>query len=292
MKRLIVNADDFGWSEAVTSGIIQGHLQGLITSTTLMVNLSGTAETLARARRETPKLAIGLHLNLTEGTPLSAEAAVMVGETGQFRRSLPALFWKSRRSPDVRRAIAAELEAQAAWAKDHGLTISHFDSHKHVHMHPAILPVVIALALRHGVRAIRTTAEIELPDVAKFLPADWGLPARLAQGVRTAVARRWGLAAKAAVARAGLATTDWFFGVRATGGVSAPLIQHLLQHGPDGTGELMVHPGLLDSNPGRSTRLNQSRPRELEAVMEPTLPAAAQTSGWKLVTFEELSRDQ
>jgi len=293
MKRLVVNADDFGWSEAVTEGILEAYLHGIVTSTTLMANLEGAEDALARARREAPTLGIGLHLNLTEGRPLAppAEVEAIVDGVGHLRRSLAWLFLGVRRSRRVRQAVARELEAQAAWAHDHGLKITHFDSHKHVHLHPAILPEVIALARRHGIRAIRTTVETDFPNLGRLLPKRWGTRERAAQWVRAWMARRWGRAAQRAVRQAGLVTTDWFFGVRATGGLSRPLLCHLMMHAADGTGEVMVHPGLSEDRGARTTRLVESRPRELEAVQDPAVRAAVNAQGWQLVTFEELTRE-
>ena len=293
MKRLVINADDFGWSGAVTEGILGAHLRGIVTSTTLMANLEGAEEALARARREAPTLGIGLHLTLTEGRPLAppAEVEALVDGGGRLRRSLAGLFCGVRRSRRIRQAVARELEAQAAWAHDHGLKITHLDSHKHVHLHPALLPEVIALARRHGVRAVRTTVETDFPNLGRLLPKQWGTRERVAQWVRARMARRWGRAAQRAVRQAGLITTDWFFGVRATGGLSGPLLCHLMRHAPGGTGEVMAHPGLSEDRGARTTRLAESRPRELEAVEDPAVRAAAEARGWRLVTFEELTRE-
>jgi len=293
MKRLIVNADALGWSEPVTRGILQAHREGVLTSTTVMANLPGAAEALRLARAEAPDLAIGIHLNLTEGRPLApvGEVAPLVDAEGNLRRSLPALWRAARRSEAVRQAIGRELELQVAWARDQGLAPSHFDSHKHVHLHPAILPLVIALAQRHGVRAIRTTAEIRLPHLYHFLPDEWTVKDHLRQWVAGHVARRWGAAARVAVGRAGLRTTDWFFGVRATGGVSAWLLAYLMERAPDGTGELMVHPGLKDAESHRPTRLGESRPKELAAVCDPKVRAAAQAHGWTWATYGDLNHD-
>jgi predicted glycoside hydrolase/deacetylase ChbG (UPF0249 family) len=90
------------------------------------------------------------------------------------------------------------------------------------------------------------------------------------------------------VRRAGLATTDWFFGVRATGGISAEVILALLHHAPEGTGELMVHPGLADASPDRPSRLNQSRPRELEALLDGRVRRTAEELGWTWATYKDL----
>jgi hopanoid biosynthesis associated protein HpnK len=290
MKRLIVNADDFGWSEAVTDGILQAHRRGVLTSTTLMANLPGAEKALERARREAPRLAIGLHLNLTEGEPLSTrrEAAELLDGEGRLRRPLMAIARRVRFSLKARDAAEKELERQILWAREHGLRPSHLDSHKHVHLMPALLPTVIALAQRHGIPAIRTTVEAPLAGLAGFLPEAWGPRERLRQWLQAKLAHRWGVKARRQVRAAGLATTDWFFGIRATGGISADLILHLLRHAPAGTGELMLHPGLADTSPERLSRLNESRPLELVAACDERIRREAATLGWAWISYKEL----
>ncbi|MCX5655249.1 MAG: ChbG/HpnK family deacetylase [Planctomycetota bacterium] len=289
MKRLIVNADDFGWSEAVTSGILRAHRDGLVTSTTLMANLPGAEAALQRARREAPGLGIGLHLNLTEGRPLTGDAATPLTDgEGQFIRSLVRLARLVRTSAAALLAAEREWEAQVLWARDHGLRPTHLDGHKHVHLVPALAPSAIALARKHGIPAIRTTAEWRPAGISRLLPREWRAKDRLRQMLWAWVGRRWGVAAQRAAREAGLATTNWFFGLRATGGISAELIEYMLRHAPDGTGELMVHPGEADASPARPTRLGASRPAELAALCDPRARRAAEENGWTLINYEGL----
>jgi len=289
VKRLIVNADDFGWSEAVTSGILRAHRDGLVTSTTLMANLPGAEEALARARREAPGLGIGLHLNLTEGRPLTGDAAApLMDGQGEFIRSLRSLVRRVRTSEAARLAAAREWEAQILWARDRNLRPTHLDGHKHAHLAPPLLPIAIALAGKHGIAAMRTTAEWRPAGIAKMLPRQWGAKDRLRQMILARVGRRWGLAAQRAAREAGLATTDWFFGLRATGGISAELIEYVLRGAPEGTGELMVHPGEAEASPARPTRLAESRPAELAALCEERACRAAEENGWMLTSYAAL----
>jgi hopanoid biosynthesis associated protein HpnK len=291
MRRLIVNADDLGWSEDVTAGILHAHREGIVTSTTLMANLPGADGTLDRARREAPALGLGLHLNLTEGEPLSpaAEVSAILDRSGRFTGGLAGLLMRTQWSRAARGAVAKELAAQAAWASDHGWKPTHYDGHKHVHLHPAVLDVVLELAVRHGVRAVRVAEEMRLSGMAPLLPKSWGAKARTRQWLLARVSMRWGKRARRRVKAAGLATTDWFFGVRATGGVSAELLCEFLRRAPEGTGELMVHPGFREKDPQRRTRLVDSRQDELAAVCDPRVREAVKQHGWKLITYGEIS---
>ena len=159
MRRLIVNADECGWSEAVTSGILRAHHEGILTSTTVMMNLEGAAEALDRARRQAPALGIGLHLNLTEGDPLAPRDRVgaILDRDGRLRPNPADLVRALRGSGAGLAAAEEELQAQIVRARQFGLEPTHLDSHKHVHLYPRLLPVVINLARRHGIRAVRVT---------------------------------------------------------------------------------------------------------------------------------------
>lgn len=287
MKRLIVNADDFGWSEAVTGGILQAHREGVLTSTTLMTNLPGAEAALDRARREAPRLAIGIHLNLVEGRPLAplADVAPLLGSDGCFTRSLITIYRRTRLSAAARRAARCEFAAQVRWALDRGLAPSHLDSHKHVHLVPGLFEMALDVAREYGVPAVRTTAEVRCPDLARLLPRGWGTHARLRQRTLESVARVWGARAQRLCRNAGVATTDWFFGVRATGGISAEIIENLLRHAPEGTGELMMHPGLPAPT---ADRLAESRPRELAALCNGRVRRAADELGWTWASFKDL----
>ena len=149
MRRLIVNADDFGWSEAVTAGILQAHQGGILTSTTVMMNLPGAAAAIDRARREAPNLAVGVHLNLTEGEPAGAprrsrrrSSTPRAGCTGARRSSSGPCGRRRRpwrRPSGNSRPRSSGPATAASWP-------SHLDSHKHVHLYPRLLPVVIGLA--------------------------------------------------------------------------------------------------------------------------------------------------
>ena len=292
MKRLIVNADDLGWSEAVTCGIIKAHREGVLTSTTLMANLPGAEAALERARREAPDLAIGLHLVLTEGRPLTGkDAAWLTDPAGEFIRALPALSRLVRSSADARKAVEKEWDAQVRWALERGLRPTHLDSHKHVHLMPMLVPIAVDLARRHGIAAVRTTAEIRLPGLARLLPREWTWQDRVRQRLLAWIGRRWGVQAQKAVCEAGLATTDWFFGVRATGGISPDVMLELLRRAPEGTGELMVHPGLAEAEAGRQTRLARSRPLELAALCEKRVREATRELGWTLINFKDLHHE-
>ena len=151
VRRLIVNADDFGLAGSVSTGIIDVYQAGQLSSTTLMVNMPGTEEAVDLAERH-PGLGVGLHFNLTEGRPLT-DARSLVDSDGAFllRGELIRRSIRGRVEPSE---IARELTAQLDRFVSLGLTPTHLDSHQHVHMVPTVFRAM-APVLRERVRALR-----------------------------------------------------------------------------------------------------------------------------------------
>jgi len=151
VRRLIVNADDFGLARSVSTGIIDVYQAGQLSSTTLMVNMPGTEEAVDLAERH-PGLGMGLHFNLTEGRPLT-DARSLIDSDGAFllRGELIRRSIRGRVEPSE---IARELTAQLDRFVSLGLTPTHLDSHQHVHMVPTVFRAM-APVLRERVRALR-----------------------------------------------------------------------------------------------------------------------------------------
>lgn len=158
--RVIVNADDFGYSKGVNYGIITAHQYGIVTSATMMVNMPGADHAFA-LMRQYPSLRVGVHLTLTCGRPLGNDVPSLVDEEGQFH-SIQDIFARAR--PED---IEAELTRQIETFLASGFVPTHLDSHHHVHGHPLVQPIVLRLAERYNlpvrkfqsdpVQGVRTT---------------------------------------------------------------------------------------------------------------------------------------
>jgi len=155
-RLLIVNADDIGMTEPVTDAIVDCHRDGIVTSATLMANMPA-AEYAARRAKECPELGIGLHLNLSEGFPLSPleEVRDLVDGEGRF---LPlsrqiANLWSGR---DRGAQVETELRRQVERALELGIRPTHFDSHHGVQKRPLVRRAILRLARRYGIPAART----------------------------------------------------------------------------------------------------------------------------------------
>ncbi|WP_459501851.1 chitin disaccharide deacetylase [Bacillus sp. C1] len=153
MIQLIVNADDFGLTEGVNYGIIEGHVNGLVNSTTMMMNMPGTKHAV-RLAKEYKTLGVGVHLVLTAGKPLLTDVPSLVSEDGFFHKQ--RIVREGRINPeDVEREWTAQIEKFLS----SGLTPTHFDSHHHIHGLPILHDVLERLAEKYNVPIRRCDQE-------------------------------------------------------------------------------------------------------------------------------------
>ncbi len=235
MRRLIVNADDFGLCASVNRGILEAHREGIVTSATILANTPGFDEAVVLARGA-PALGVGVHLNLTRGRAVNPPGTVpsLVRGDGTFAHTPPALALgvvRRRASlDDVRR----EWEAQIARVREAGIAPTHLDSEKHVHLLPALLGVAIGLARDHGIRAIRAGAEPGL--CARLSPAN---PQWYKAWVLAVLGRR----ARHRAVAAGRSSPDRVLGVLDGGRLDGERLRCLLGRVGPGVTELICHPG-------------------------------------------------
>jgi len=257
-RTLIVNADDFGFTRDVNSGIIEAHRDGILTATTLMA--TGDAfDDAVRLAKETPSLDIGCHL-------------VLVGAPG-FPLTVPQLV----RAVALRRIdIYGELSRQVRRIVDAGLSPTHLDTHKHTHLLPPVLEAVA-----------RISEEFRIPWVRR--PFDFPLqPGGV--GWTNRLMRLMGGRFHSALTRHHCRSTDWFAGFRITGQYRSGDLAELIRALPEGVTEFMCHPGRCGEDlRAARTRLKESREEELRALTAPEVRAALADAGVKLVSYRELN---
>jgi hopanoid biosynthesis associated protein HpnK len=262
VSRLIVNADDFGLTPGVNRAIVELHQAGVLTSATLMATAAATSEAIAIARA-TPTLGVGCHVVLVDGDPVLPPAnipSLIDQKTGRFPVSLGA-FLTRLFSGRIRPAeIEAEAAAQIAHLHDSGLRLTHIDTHKHTHMFPPVLRPVLRAARAAGIRAVRNPFEPE-----------WAVQATprapLARVGEVFVLRRLGPFFRRLIAREKFTTTDGTIAVVGTGTLDSDAVRSLLTELPEGTWELVTHPGYNDADLDRiRTRLRASRDIERQAL--------------------------
>lgn len=281
MKRLIINADDFGITPGVNRAIVELNSLGALSSTTLMA----TSESFAEAARESVEhvaLGTGCHVTFVDGNPLldaDSIKSLAKGPGGQFRVTLGQFARDLLLGAIPELEIEAEAVAQIRHLQAAGVTVTHVDTHKHAHVFPGVYRPLLRAARACGVGAIRNPFE-----------PDWSLKAtRGASGVRRVqvhMLRRMRAGFLEAVIAAGLTTTNGAIGVLATGSLDEATLRAFLEAMPDGDWELCCHPGYVDAAlEGVRTRLRRSRELERKAL-EDVVPGAA---GFSLIHFGQLA---
>jgi predicted glycoside hydrolase/deacetylase ChbG (UPF0249 family) len=281
VKRLIINADDFGVTPGVNRAIVELNGAGALSSATLMATSDSFAEAACESVKQ-PSLGTGCHVTLVDGNPLLEADAIkklVTGREGNFRGSLGQFARDLLLGAIPEEEIEAEAAAQIRRLQAAGVTVTHVDTHKHAHVFPGVYRPLLRAARSCGVHAIRNPFE---PDWS--LAVTHGASGLRRMQVRVLRSLRAGFIES--VRRAGLTTTDGAIGVLATGSLNAETLRAFLKAMPDGDWELCCHPGYVDAALGEvRTRLRQSREIERRALQE-VVPGAV---GFSLIHFGQLS---
>lgn len=290
MRRLIVNADDFGLTHGVNRAIIACHQHGIVSSTTLMSTAACFDEAVAMAAAETPPLSVGCHIVLVDGAPLlppNDVRSLLAPGTHRFYQTIGEVLWAVARGRFRAEEVEAEAWAQFARLQRSNVEVSHFDAHKHVHMFPSILKPLLRAAMAHGIMAVRNP--FEAPGVVTFHEAreKRTLLIRKAETtlLRGLLRQRW----LHAVHHAGFSTPDGSLGVATTGTLDRASLRAMLQKMPQGTWELVCHPGYNDSDLAAAhTKLRESREVELATLLGITARELSEEYGTELVPYRAI----
>jgi predicted glycoside hydrolase/deacetylase ChbG (UPF0249 family) len=257
MKMLIVNADDFGLTEGINRGIVDGFKDGIITSASLIPTMPAFEHAVGLSK-ENPDLDIGVHLSLTVGKPCSKNGSLSrIIEQGEFIQSyihvIRSIYANSIHMEDIKN----EMSAQIRKVEEAGLRISHLDSHQHVHMVPRVFNLLLTLMQEHQIPSVRVPDGL-VGAKQLFTTKGWGL---LVLGWMGRVLRR-------RVVRARLSTTDHFWGLSCSEAMSLHDLTHMLRSLKPGINELMCHPGYNDHTLGSIYDTPSFREEELAALTD------------------------
>jgi chitin disaccharide deacetylase len=286
MKRLIVNADDFGLTHGVNRAIAACHQRGIVSSATLMATGACFDEAVAMAA-QLPRLGVGCHVVLVDGEPLlpaSQVRSLLAPGTNRFYHSIGEVL----RAVAVGRFRAEEVEAEAgaqlARLRGSGIEVSHFDSHKHTHMFPSLLRPLLRAASAHGVMSVRNP--FEAPGAVSWREARLS-KTLLVRKAETALLRAWLYGRWLPTVRAaGFTTTDGSLGIAATGTLDEARLRAMLKQMRAGTWELVCHPGYNDGELAAiRTKLRESREVEMRALLTMDPVELCDEYGAELVTF-------
>jgi chitin disaccharide deacetylase len=262
VPRLIVNADDFGLTAGVNRAILELNRAGALTSATLMAKAGATGEAIQIARA-TPTLGVGCHIVLVDGEPLlpPREVPTLVDSaSGQFHPTVGKFLPRILTGRISTSEIEAEVAAQIASLQSRGLSLTHVDTHKHLHLFPAVLRPILRAARAAGIRAVRNPFEpawaVRMSPRASWL-----------RSAEVFALRCFGPYFQGLIREHGFTTTDGTVAIAATGALDQAALVSLVRNMPDGTWELVTHPGYNDADLARvRTRLRASREIELAAL--------------------------
>jgi len=279
---LIVNADDFGASRAVNRGIVHAHREGILTSTSLMVN-EPAAEDAVQLARQYPRLAVGLHLVVLMGRSALDHSRIpsLVNEKGFFRtdafRAGVHYYFSAAARTELRKEMRAQFERFAAT----GLSCSHVDGHAHMHMHPTVFGMLIELCEEFEVRRVRVVRE----DIALTLRLEPGRQwsKRLTGATFTLLAR----SCDRRLRGRGFTTPQRVFGLLQTGDMNENFLCRLVQAMDTVSTEIYAHPLATDA-PADEQRDNPGGIGELKAFLSPHLRQLLEERGFALGTYADL----
>jgi len=288
VKNLIVNADDLGWTEGVNRGIAEAHRKGLVTSTSLLANGRAFASALKVAGAN-PELGVGIHLNLSDGPPTAKvqEVRGLVNEAGEMEAGPESLLLRIAGRSLPLDEVEREWDAQIQKVRDAGIAPTHLDGHKHVQMLPGLFEIALRLAKKHGIRAIRVAHEESKLRAALSSAGEQRTGVVLKQGVQARGLKLLARDARELADHAALVTTDYFCGIAQTGELTREGMERLLKILPEGTTELMSHPGYADEELRHTqTRLQESRQMELQILTDPQIRKLVATQGIRLISYK------
>jgi hopanoid biosynthesis associated protein HpnK len=259
MADVTFSADDFGLTISVNESVELAHKHGILSQTSLMVAAPAAADAVNRAKH-LPGLNVGLHLVLVDGDSLLGHEKLptITEPNGRFSRQQTALGFKYFFSPAAQLELAAEIRAQFEAYRSTGLPLHHADAHKHMHLHPTVARLMIAIGHDYGLTRIRVPAEP--PSILK------------ACGARTTFSDHaiyaWTKSLRAQARRAGLTTTNHVFGIKWSGHMTTARVQTLLQNLPPGSTEIYFHPARFRDETLRALMPDYEHEAEYQTLLD------------------------
>jgi hopanoid biosynthesis associated protein HpnK len=258
-RALIITADDFGLDQRVNEAVERAHRYGVLSAASLMVGADAAADAVARARR-LPSLRVGLHLVLADGRATLPFSAIpdLVGHDGRFGNAMARDGFRFFFLPAVRAQLEREIRAQFEAFAATGLPLDHVNTHKHFHLHPTVLSLMLKIGRDFGMRAIRLPREAAAP---------FGL-------------RPWTALTKARLDHHGIAHNDQVVGIAHSGQMDERVLMQAVERLPEGVTEIYCHPAvsLGSVGPGEcaltGTMKACRQADELAALLSPRVAAA------------------
>jgi chitin disaccharide deacetylase len=282
LKLLIVTADDFGLHAAVNRAVEQAASEGVLTTASLMVGAPAAVDAV-RCAREMPGLSVGLHLVLADGWSVLPQRSIpaLVDAQGRFGNNMVRDGVRFFALPAVRRQLEAEIRAQFQAFADTGLALDHVNAHKHFHLHPTLLEMLLRIGAEFGAPAVR-------------LPREPAWVARRAGGAIAGPAvagllSPWLALMRRRLRMAGIAHNDYVFGMSDSGSMDEARLLEILGKLSEGVTEIYLHPAVESGAAIAASMGGYRHADELAALLSPRVRAAVAASGAQTGGFRRLS---
>ena len=245
-----------------------------------MVGAPAAADAVARARR-LPELSVGLHLVLIDGEPVLSpqELGGLVRRDGRFDENQVRAGFRFFFAPRIRERLAAEIRAQFEAFRATGLVLNHVDAHKHMHLHPTVARLLVAIGRDYGMRAVRLPAEPRA--VLRRIFPEERLPAP-PPGFAVALLRR-------RLRRAGIAHNDHVFGIAWSGGMTEARLLALVPHLPEGISEIYLHPAMAHGPVLAAAMPAYRHTEELAALLSAAVRRRIEEFGIRLTSYGNIA---
>ncbi|MFA5143490.1 MAG: ChbG/HpnK family deacetylase [Candidatus Omnitrophota bacterium] len=280
MKYLIVSADDLGLSESINRGIIKSFEEGIVTNLNMIPSGGAFYDAAALLRTVKPK-EIGAHLALTETSPVSLVETVpaLTTRDGRFHKSYPEFLPRLILKRIDGGQIYAELKNQMERLKTLGIPITNLSSHQHIHMLPGILKLFVKLAKEYNVPSIRCLHG----DSLRY-------PYSLKRIYRRCIMEYFDMGVRRALDNASIRHTGSFLGFLDGGNIREELLMKMLDNLPEGTTELVAHPGFISAEVLDRCIFHRNCETDLAALTSRRVKKAIADKGIKLITFGEFAK--
>jgi hopanoid biosynthesis associated protein HpnK len=271
VRRLIVNADDFGCSHSINAAVIRAHREGILTTASLMTNESGFDEAVKLAK-ENPKLGIGLHLTLLQGHSALPPEKIsgLVNSRGEFSDSPVSVGMNYFFKRSLREQLRAEIHAQFTKFHETGLQLDHVNGHLHLHLHPTIFKILMEDSEKLGIRHLRLTRDC-LSRSRKMSRGHWFYRISHATLFEFLSSR-----SRKPLAQKKILHAQITFGLLQNARVDEEYILKLLPELPPGDSELYSHPSLGEFK------------HEFDALVSPRVKEQIKRLGIELIRYQDL----
>jgi hopanoid biosynthesis associated protein HpnK len=270
-KFLIVTADDFGLHQAVNEAVDQASREGILTAASLMVGAPAAVDAIRRARA-LPQLRVGLHLVLADGLAVLGPDLIpdLADRSGRMNSRMFVNGVRFFALPAVRRQLEAEIRAQFSAFARTGLVLDHVNVHKHFHLHPTLLDMLLRIGAEYGVPAVR------VPDEPLWFAGRGG---RWLPWTSAALLAPWNALMKRRLRAAGMRHNDSIFGVASSGAMDERALLAVLAGLPPGITEIYLHPATASGSAIAASMPGYRHADELAALLSPRVRAAVAAAG-------------